>query len=153
MSSLSSIKIRRTARQKLIKLQNMLRAKGLSDEQKAELKNQIDQCRVTINTIEVEVDKDEILRRREFLASNQGLQDIFNALWMIFYPHCTDNVLTKEGYTKFYQAISIALVGRHCFEDLTANIDKDWEYDQKIFGALNKENFFDFLFETIGTYE
>lgn len=150
MSSLSSIKIRREARQKLVKVQGMLRSKGLTKDEKEELKKQIAEFRQIINTAALEVDKEEVNKRREFLAANPGLQDIFNALWMIFFPYSEGSVLTKEGYTKFYQAISIALVGKHCFEDLAANIDKDWAYDTDQFGELNKTNFFDFLFETIG---
>lgn len=128
----------------------MLRTKGIDAEQKEALRQQAVACRQIINNTVVEMDKEEVQKRRMFLAANPGLQDIFNALWMIFLPHTENGILTKDGYSKFYQSICVALVGKHSFEDLLANVDQDWVTDTNLFGQLSKDNFFDFLFETIG---
>ncbi|RYH17308.1 hypothetical protein EON65_28780 [archaeon] len=150
MSSITTLKLRRDARSKLTKTLSLLRSKMTKQEREAIDKEIIALRNVINNEIAAEIDSEELISRREFLATNPGLHDIFEAIWMIFLPYTENGVLTKPGYTRFYQAISVALVGKQSFEDITANVDIDWATDVRIFGQLNKTNFLDFLFETIG---
>jgi hypothetical protein len=151
MTSISSMKIRRVARQSLVKIHAVLQSnKSMSKEEREALKQQIQELRQIVGSTIPQVDAEEVAKRREFMASNQGLRDIFNALWMILLPYTENAVLTKDGYTKFYQALNIALVGKHTFENLVVNVDQDWANDIQLFGELNKNNFFDFLLEIIG---
>lgn len=152
MSALTTMKIRRDARSKLTKTLSLLRSK-MTKQERDTIEKEIVSLRNIINSeIAAEIDPEELKSRREFLATNPGLHDIFEAIWLIFLPHTENGVLTKAGYTRFYQAISVALVGKQSFEDITANLDIDWATDVRIFGQLNKTNFLDFLFETIGKF-
>eukprot|EP01039_Chlorochromonas_danica_P007042 gene7042-7787_t len=152
MSSASSHRTRREARQRLLSIQNLLRTEDLSVRDQDALKKEMKSLRETINADLTDIDRDEIAKRRKFVEGNPGLRDIFHAMWMIFFPYTLDGVLTKEGYKKFHQAMDIALVGRNSFEDLLLDLESDWEVDCRLFGQLDKHNFFDFLFETIETY-
>eukprot|EP01031_Cornospumella_fuschlensis_P032515 gene32515-39311_t len=146
------MKIRRDARSKLTKTLSLLRSKMTKAEREA-IDKEIASLRSTINNeVAAEIDPEELKSRREFLATNPGLHDIFEAIWLIMLPHTENGVLTKAGYSRFYQAISVALVGKQSFEDITANLDIDWATDVRIFGQLDKTNFMDFLFETIEVY-
>ncbi len=79
-----------------------------------------------------EFDRNELLRRRDFLYSNPGLRDIFRALWLVFFGFTEDGYLSREGYGKFNHAIAIALLGASPNEDLTASIEADWLHDKAV---------------------
>jgi hypothetical protein len=145
---------RKAIKRKIISLQTLLRARDMAPETKRSIeKNILDLKKQLLseNITSGEATKEEIEKRRTFVASNPGLSDIFQTIWTIFTKYTEDGFLSKEGYTKFNHAILIALGGAKSFEEVKSTIEHDWIFDKEIFGPLDRQGFFDLLFETIGT--
>lgn len=143
---------RRQTKRKIIALQTVIRSQGISNEQRKAMESNYKQLRSNLNDMVATVDVAEVEKRRDFVSKNVGLQDIFNAFWLTFMAYTEDGCLTKDGHGKFNHGIQIALVGYHGFDEVQANIDADWKHDNLLFGPLNKQGFFDLLFETIGWF-
>lgn len=142
----------REKKRKMISLQTMLRAKDLSAESRAKLERHIAELQRVLNHAQCQLDQEEILARRAFLANNPGLFDIFLALWLVFAVH-TDarGVLTKDGYCRFNHALLVALLGIPSTDNVEAAIENDWQQETAARGAITQAVFFDVLFEVIGT--
>lgn len=142
----------REKKRKMISLQTMLRAKDLSKESRQRLEKQIAKIQLVLNHAQCQLDTEEIMARRAFLANNPGLFDIFLALWLIFAVYTDDaGVLTKDGYFRFNHALLVALLGVSSTENVEAAIENDWQQETAARGALTQAVFFDVLFEVIGT--
>lgn len=142
----------REKKRKLISLQTMLRAKDLSKESRQRLEKQIAELQRVLNHAQCQLDPEEIMARRAFLANNPGLFDIFLALWLVFAVH-TDaaGVLSRDGYFRFNHALLVALLGVASTENVEAAIENDWQQETAARGPITQAVFFDVLFEVIGT--
>lgn len=142
----------REKKRKLISLQTMLRAKDLSKESRQRLEKQIAELQRVLNHAQCQLDPEEIMARRAFLANNPGLFDIFLALWLVFAVY-TDaaGVLSRDGYFRFNHALLVALLGVASTENVEAAIENDWQQETAARGPITQAVFFDVLFEVIGT--
>lgn len=142
----------REKKRKLISLQTMLRAKDLGKESRQRLEKQIAELQRVLNHAQCQLDPEEIMARRAFLANNPGLFDIFLALWLVFAVY-TDaaGVLSRDGYFRFNHALLVALLGVASTENVEAAIENDWQQETAARGPITQAVFFDVLFEVIGT--
>lgn len=142
----------REKKRKLISLQTMLRAKDLGKESRQRLEKQIAELQRVLNHAQCQLDPEEIMARRAFLANNPGLFDIFLALWLVFAVY-TDaaGVLSRDGYFRFNHALLVALLGVTSTENVEAAIENDWQQETAARGPITQAVFFDVLFEVIGT--
>jgi hypothetical protein len=140
----------REIRIKIVLINAELRSPTISDKHRAKLqrtlKGLIDESNAAAAT---SLNTDELRRRRKIIDSNQGLQDVFIGLWIAVFPYTRDNVLTENGYIRFFNAFQIAMLGFNDYKDFRQPLALDWKNDTLAFGELNKEAFFDLLFELI----
>lgn len=88
--------------------------------------------------------------RKQLLDFTQPLRDIFLSFWATFLPYTENGYLTKEGYTKYSEAMMISLMHVHHFDNLQLIAEGDWEIEKQFFGNLDKDGFFEMLMETLG---
>ena len=112
---------------------------------------QFDSLQEQLASLEPYVDLAVIAHRRKEISRNPSLYDIFNTFWMLVAEHVDNDVLSKEGYLKFYRNVHCALFGP---SPTTVDYDRrmieiDWESDKICFGPMNRPAFFDSLYEFI----
>lgn len=144
---------RRELKRSIISLNTLLRSRDLAVNKRKELEKKIQTQREQLDSTEMKLNTAEIESRRQFIANNRGLHDVFTAIWVTLVSYTEDGALTKEGYSKFHHAIDIVLAGHRNFGPVNqADLDNDWTHDTMLFGPLKKEAFFDYLFEIIETW-
>lgn len=147
--------IRRDTKRQLIALRTLLRSKQATQDQVYEIEARILNLEGQLSGA-AQDDKDLALRlkRREILASNSGLHEVFEAFWTTFSSFTDSNAnLTKDGYLKFNQYLQCALVGQgEGQEKILQNAENEWDQDTRLHGPIDMLVFWDILFETIDTW-
>lgn len=59
------------------------------------------------SAVRTDVDPATVEERRQRLAANEDLRNIFDMFWITLNPYCTDGVLSKEGYIKCNKQVAL----------------------------------------------
>ena len=101
---------RRDGKREIINLHTLLSTADMTEDNRAEIKEKIRYIEEELREGEPEYNEEEILRRREILASNQGRYDIFNSMWSsVAVQTDSQNCLTQAGYVRFQLVLFKAL--------------------------------------------
>jgi len=99
------------------------------------------------------VDPELIKSRREIIAKNEGLRDIFAAIWVtVIGMTDAERNLTKGGYIRLMIAIARALSGDMNEELAAQTAEDDWYHDREVYGPISRDVLFDILYELIETW-
>lgn len=140
----------REIRRNIILIHADLRSKNRSDEERAELVEALERLQAESERADtLTISQEEIESRGKIVASKKGLLDVFTGLWISVFPYTREKVLTQNGYLKFFHAFRVAILGFHDYQVFKPSLLADWKNDSLVFGELNKERFFDLLFELL----
>ena len=97
------------------------------------------------------LDPNEIQRRRQSLASNNELKEIFTMFWLVISPDASYGYLSKEAYIRFNMLLQKALMGDAINDEESRECAyADYAYDVAVHGEVNEITFYDMLSELIG---
>ena len=147
----STVTRRHDTKHQIITIQTILRSKQLSSSQRDELTRNIQELRKQLETTEYKVDTEEVAYRVRFLKENRGMYDIFHTIWLLFTVYTQDGYLLKEGFERLHHSLQIILAGLPSYSPIDHEaIEEEWTHDKLKYSEINKEAFFDLLFEVIG---
>ena len=144
---------RRNAKREIASLCRLMDTTQCTGDNMRELKEKIRSIEASLRDGEPERDEAEIEQRRAVLASNQGLSDVFNSLWMtVAVMTDENNCLTKRGYVRFFLVLAKVLGSYVSEEETRPSVEEDFLHDTEVYGPISKTIFFDLIFEVIETW-
>lgn len=147
--------MRRTIKKQLVVAQSLLRNKRSVLDKKAvkSLEERENKLNVELAVLPPKMDISLVIERRTALQDNQPLRDIFENFWSVLAGFIEDGILSKEGYMKFHRSSHYAFVGAAATEkDSRKQEETDYLHDSCCYGELNKEAFFDIMYESVETW-
>lgn len=148
---MASSPTRHDTKHQIITVQTILRSKQLSSSQRDELNRNVQELKKQLETSEHKVDTEEMAFRIRFLKENRGMYDIFHTIWLLFTVYTQDGYLLKDGYVRLHHSLQIILAGLPSYSPIDqSSIEVEWTHDKLKYSEINKDAFFDLLFEVIG---
>jgi hypothetical protein len=145
------MELRRDLKRKLISARCLLRdPKKLGPSFHQNLLYKVDSLEKQLISLVCSPNVSMITAGREVIAQNVSLQDIFTHIWMIVSDLTENGYLTKKGYIRFELATDCALFGPHKISNQF--IEHSFVSDETCFGKLNRDAFFDLLYELLETW-